>query len=103
MGRGAPAQGAWAEIIPSEPDPDNAGAGCCGGGDYYRSEDAAHDVVREIEARGGGRVINILTNLITFPVVQYHSYANRFIALSHLANPGLRGKPALCSSRWLYW
>jgi 3-oxoacyl-[acyl-carrier protein] reductase len=25
-------------------------------------------------ARGGGRVINILTNLITFPVVQYHSY-----------------------------
>lgn len=43
-------------------------------GDYYRSEDAAHDVVREIEARGGGRVINILTNLITFPVVQYHSY-----------------------------
>jgi 3-oxoacyl-[acyl-carrier protein] reductase len=25
-------------------------------------------------ARGGGRVINILTNLITFPVVQYHAY-----------------------------
>ncbi len=24
--------------------------------------------------RGGGRIINILTNLITFPVVQYHSY-----------------------------
>lgn len=24
--------------------------------------------------RGGGRVINILTNLITFPVVQYHAY-----------------------------
>lgn len=25
-------------------------------------------------ARGGGRIVNILTNLITFPVVQYHSY-----------------------------
>lgn len=25
-------------------------------------------------ARGGGRVVNILTNLITFPVVQYHAY-----------------------------
>jgi len=25
-------------------------------------------------ARGGGRVINILTNLITHPVVQYHAY-----------------------------
>jgi 3-oxoacyl-[acyl-carrier protein] reductase len=25
-------------------------------------------------ARGGGRVVNILTNLITLPVVQYHSY-----------------------------
>lgn len=24
--------------------------------------------------RGGGRIVNILTNLITFPVVQYHSY-----------------------------
>ena len=24
--------------------------------------------------RGGGRVVNILTNLITFPVVQYHAY-----------------------------
>lgn len=25
-------------------------------------------------ARGGGRIVNILTNLITLPVVQYHSY-----------------------------
>jgi 3-oxoacyl-[acyl-carrier protein] reductase len=25
-------------------------------------------------ARGGGRIINLLTNLITFPVVQYHAY-----------------------------
>lgn len=25
-------------------------------------------------ARGGGRVVNILTNLITLPVVQYHAY-----------------------------
>lgn len=25
-------------------------------------------------AAGGGRIVNILTNLITFPVVQYHSY-----------------------------
>lgn len=25
-------------------------------------------------ARGGGRIVNILTNLITFPVVQYHAY-----------------------------
>ena len=27
-----------------------------------------------LRARGGGRIVNILTNLITFPVVQYHAY-----------------------------
>lgn len=32
-------------------------------------------------ARGGGRIVNILTNLITFPVVQYHAYTTAKSAL----------------------
>jgi 3-oxoacyl-[acyl-carrier protein] reductase len=31
-------------------------------------------VLPHFRARGGGRIINILTNLITHPVVQYHAY-----------------------------
>lgn len=30
--------------------------------------------IPHFRARGGGRIVNILTNLITLPVVQYHSY-----------------------------
>ncbi|HEX8392651.1 MAG TPA: SDR family oxidoreductase [Longimicrobium sp.] len=31
-------------------------------------------VLPHFRARGGGRIVNILTNLITHPVVQYHAY-----------------------------
>ena len=31
-------------------------------------------VLPHFERRGGGRIVNILTNLITHPVVQYHAY-----------------------------
>lgn len=33
-----------------------------------------HAALPHFRRRGGGRVVNILTNLITLPVVQYHAY-----------------------------
>lgn len=38
-------------------------------------------VLPHFRARGGGRIVNILTNLITNPVVQYHAYTTAKSAL----------------------
>lgn len=46
---------------------------------------ATQAVVPHMRARGGGSIVNILTNLITNPVVQYHAYTTAKAAMIGLS------------------